>query len=171
MDARPTPGNTETTPDQANVRPPAAPSRRTVLAGAGVAVAGTSLLAACGGGSSSAGSSSGGSGGSSSGGSASGGGSAGGLTALASIPDGGTVAVKNPKGGTVLLTRSGSSVTGLNARCTHQGCTVAPQGATLNCPCHGSQFQPGTGAVLQGPASEPLAKVAVTVTNGNVDLA
>jgi Rieske Fe-S protein len=81
------------------------------------------------------------------------------------------VAVDNPNGGTVLLTRSGSTVTGLNARCTHQGCTVAPAGATLNCPCHGSRFQAGTGVVINGPATEPLAKVNVTVANGQVTLA
>lgn len=146
-------------------------SRRTVLAGAGVVVggiAGSSLLVACGGGSSgSSGSAptsagSGGSGGS-------GGGS--GLAALSSIPDGGTVSVENPNGGTLLLTRKGNAVTALNAKCTHQGCTVAPQGGILQCPCHGSQFQPGTGAVLQGPAAAPLAKVNVTVANGQVTLA
>jgi Rieske Fe-S protein len=62
-------------------------------------------------------------------------------------------------------------VTGLNARCTHQGCTVAPQGAVLHCPCHGSEFQPGTGAVLQGPAARPLARVNVTVSGDQVTLA
>src|SRR4051794_5457930 len=115
-------------------------SRRTVLAGAGVVVggiAGSSVLVACGGGSSSSGSApSAGSGG------ASGGGGGNGLAALSSIPDGSTVSVENPNGGTLLLTRKGDAVTALNAKCTHQGCTVAPQGAILQCPCHGSQFQP-----------------------------
>jgi cytochrome b6-f complex iron-sulfur subunit len=148
-----------------------APNRRTVLAGAGVLVggiAGSSVLAACGGGSSAS------DGSGSTGGSSAGGGSAsaspGSLTALSSIPDGSTLAVENPNGGTVLLTRAGSTVTGLSAKCTHQGCTVAPQGSTLHCPCHGSVFQAGTGAVLNGPATEPLPKVAVTVTNGQVTL-
>lgn len=153
-----------------------APSRRTVLAGAGVVVggvAGSSVLAACGGGGSSSNSSnsngsaaSPGSGGS---GSGSGGGS--GLAALSSIPDGSTISVENPNGGTLLLTRKGNAVTALNAKCTHQGCTTAPRGGIIQCPCHGSQFQPGTGAVLQGPAAAPLAKVNVTVTNGQVTLA
>lgn len=152
-----------------------APSRRTVLAGAGVVVgglAGSSLLVACGGSNSSGNSGSAASTGNGGSGSTSGSGSgSNGLATLSSIPDGSTVAVENPNGGTVLLTRKGSTVTGLNAKCTHQGCTVAPQGAILQCPCHGSQFQPGTGAVLQGPASAPLAKVNVTVTNGQVTLA
>jgi Rieske Fe-S protein len=140
------------------------PSRRTLLAGAGVVVAGGAVLAACGGSDSSS---------SSGGGSApagAGGGSKG-LTSLSSIPDGSTVSVENPNGGTVLLTRSGNTVTGLSAKCTHQGCTVAPQGGILQCPCHGSQFQPGSGAVISGPASEPLPKVNVTVTGDQVTLA
>jgi cytochrome b6-f complex iron-sulfur subunit len=151
------------------------PSRRTVLAGAGVVVggvAGSSVLAACGGSSSTASSGAAPAGGGSTAATgSSGSGGIGAIAALSSIPDGGTVAVENPNGGSVLLTRKGEAVTGLNARCTHQGCTVAPKGAVLHCPCHGSQFQPGTGAVLSGPATEPLAKVNVTVANGQVTLA
>jgi Rieske Fe-S protein len=147
-----------------------APSRRTLLAGAGVVVAGGAVLAACGGGDDSSSS-----GGSSTGGGAAPSGSAGGgaqgLTSLSAIPDGSTISVENPDGGTLLLTRSGNAVTALDAKCTHQGCTVAPQGDELNCPCHGSRFQAGTGAVLAGPATEPLAKVNVTVTGDQVTLA
>jgi Rieske Fe-S protein len=148
------------------------PSRRTVLAGAGIVlggVAGSSVLAACGSSSSTS------SGAAPSAGSAGGGGSSAGgaksLAAVSSIPDGSTISVDNPNGGTVLLTRSGNTVTALNAKCTHQGCTVAPAGATLDCPCHGSRFQPGTGAVINGPAAEPLHKIAVAVTGGQVTLA
>src|ERR1700710_2870440 len=149
-------------------------SRRTVLAGAGVVaggIAGSSVLAACGGGGSSSSSGSTPASAGSGGGSSSGSGSANTLAAVSSIPDGSTISVENPNGGTVLLTRKGDAVTGLNAKCTHQGCTVAPKGAVLHCPCHGSEFQPGTGAVLEGPASAPLAKVNVSVTNGQVTLA
>lgn len=143
------------------------PSRRSLIAGAGAVVAGGAVLAACGGESS-------GPAPASTGGSNSGSGGAAApaqLAALDSIPDGSTVAVTNPQGGTVLLTRSGGTVTGLDAKCPHQGCTVAPKGATLECPCHQSQFQPGSGAVITGPAEEPLAKVNVTVANGQVTLA
>jgi Rieske Fe-S protein len=144
------------------------PSRRTLLAGAGVVVAGGAVLAACGGGGDSSSSGSGGA--PASAGSGGGSGSKG-QTSLSAIPDGSTISVENPNGGTVLLTRSGNTVTGLSAKCTHQGCTVAPQGNILQCPCHGSQFQPGTGAVINGPASEPLPKVNVTVTGDQVTVA
>lgn len=50
--------------------------------------------------------------------------------------------------------------------CTHSGCEVpAPTSGTSRCPCHGSMFD-GTGAVLMGPASRPLAHVLVTLCDG-----
>jgi Rieske Fe-S protein len=158
---------------------PPSPNRRTVLAGAGVVVgtvAGSSLLAACGGSSSAPAPASNGGGASAPAPAAGGGGASSGtaaqpLATLSSIPDGGTVAVKNPSGGTVLLTRKGNAVTGLSAKCTHQGCTVAPKDGVLACPCHGSKFQPGTGAVINGPASAPLHPVQVTVNGNDVTLA
>jgi Rieske Fe-S protein len=48
------------------------------------------------------------------------------------------------------------------------GCTVAPAGAELDCPCHGSRYNALTGAVLQGPAPRPLPGVPVHVADGNV---
>lgn len=52
-----------------------------------------------------------------------------------------------------------------SAICTHQRCTVAANG---NCPCHGSKFNALTGEVINGPASSPLAKIAVQVVEGKV---
>jgi cytochrome b6-f complex iron-sulfur subunit len=48
------------------------------------------------------------------------------------------------------------------------GCTVAPAGSEPHCPCHGSKYNALTGAVIQGPASRPLAKLGVRVANGEV---
>jgi nitrite reductase/ring-hydroxylating ferredoxin subunit len=52
------------------------------------------------------------------------------------------------------------------ARCTHrQGPLTegAIDGSTVTCPLHGAQFNVWTGAVLRGPAMEPLKTYRVTV--------
>ena len=43
--------------------------------------------------------------------------------------------------------------------CTHQQCSLAEgelDGPTVECPCHGSQFDVTSGAVLRGPAEKPV---------------
>lgn len=51
--------------------------------------------------------------------------------------------------------------------CTHQGCTAAPVGPRIVCPCHGSEYAPD-GTVLQGPAERDLLRYPVTVADGRV---
>ena len=42
-----------------------------------------------------------------------------------------------------------------SAVCTHQGCVVSGVAdGTINCACHGSEFDIATGAVKQGPATK-----------------
>jgi Rieske Fe-S protein len=53
-----------------------------------------------------------------------------------------------------LLAYSGDTVVAHTAICTHQQCAIAASG---NCPCHGSEFNVTTGAVIKGPAQRPLA--------------
>jgi 3-phenylpropionate/trans-cinnamate dioxygenase ferredoxin subunit len=50
--------------------------------------------------------------------------------------------------------------------CTHQGCSLAGghlAGTTVTCPCHGSQFDVTSGAVLRGPAEEPVRSRTVEI--------
>lgn len=50
--------------------------------------------------------------------------------------------------------------------CTHQGCSLAKgelDGTTVTCPCHGSEFEVTSGAVLRGPAQRPVRSRAVQV--------
>ena len=80
----------------------------------------------------------------------------------------------SPGGGLVLeevvLTRDGAdAVKGFSAVCTHQGCTVASvANGVITCPCHGSQFDAQTGAVIAGPAPRGLSAIPVVVRDGEV---
>jgi nitrite reductase/ring-hydroxylating ferredoxin subunit len=55
--------------------------------------------------------------------------------------------------------------------CTHHGCPLHDgvlEGATIECECHGSIFDLGTGAVLRGPATEPIRTYAAEIRDGRV---
>jgi Rieske Fe-S protein len=154
----------ETTPAQDRSLP-----RRPVLVVGGAAAA-AALLTACGGGDTgSAGSgddpsSSTPSGSASSSDSASGSAAGGALVQLADVPVGGAVSAKAPDGKPIIVAQpTAGKAVAFSAKCTHMGCTVQPSGATLKCPCHGSQFDALTGKVEHGPAQSPLAAFAVKV--------
>jgi len=140
-------------------------SRRKVLvAGAGTAL-GASVLASCGGGDSGSTSPSG----STSATGSSGGGQGAVLAKVADVPVGGAVSAEDSNGKPVLVCRpTAGDVVAFSAICTHMGCTVAPQGKELQCPCHGSTYDLATGDNTGGPAPRPLAKVQVEVRKGEV---
>ncbi|MFL5736527.1 MAG: Rieske (2Fe-2S) protein [Actinomycetota bacterium] len=55
--------------------------------------------------------------------------------------------------------------------CTHHGCPLddgVVDGATIECECHGSIFDLRTGAVLRGPATEPIRLHAAEIRHGRV---
>lgn len=156
--------------------------RRAVLRGAGVAVAGAAavpLLAACGGSSAATKSpanasgtkneSASGSDPSSPAPSPANGGGGHDLTPKSAIPVGGgkvfdtqQVVVTQPKAGEFKC---------FTAVCTHMGCIVADvSGGTINCGCHGSQYNITTGAVVGGPAPAPLAPVKFKVSGSEISL-
>ena len=91
------------------------------------------------------------------------------VAGLADVPVGGALEL-SVSGQRVILTQpTAGTVVGYDATCTHQGCTVrAVAGGPFACPCHGSQFDAATGAVLQGPAREPLARFGVTVSGADI---
>lgn len=69
----------------------------------------------------------------------------------------------------VVVTRTGEqTAVAFDATCTHLSCLVAPRDGALRCPCHGSAFDPKTGAVTNGPAARPLPEVKVAVRGGKV---
>jgi Rieske Fe-S protein len=85
------------------------------------------------------------------------------------VPVGGAVSAKSPDGKPIIVAQpSAGQAEAFSAKCTHMGCTVAPSGAKLQCPCHGSQFDALTGKVDHGPAKAPLASFPVKVEGGSV---
>ena len=146
----------------------------------GFGAAGASLLASCGGGD---GAESGGGDGAESGGASSGdgGGESGGNGGGGSGPEaiaqesevepGGALAFQNDGEAAVLVHLENGDFVAYSAVCTHQGCEVAynQDEGTLNCPCHGSVFDPAQGGEPQGgPAQQPLPEIQVDVQNGSV---
>ncbi|MFD8492141.1 Rieske (2Fe-2S) protein [Amycolatopsis sp. NPDC059657] len=136
------------------------PTRRTVLS-TGATVAGMAALAACGSGSDTK---------TPAGGNPSAPAASGSqLATLADIPVGQAIAAKTPDGQQVIVARpTETTAAAFSAICTHQGCSVAPSGSELKCPCHGSLFDALTGAVKKGPADQPLPAVQVKVDGGKV---
>lgn len=55
-----------------------------------------------------------------------------------------------------------------SAVCTHAGCTVGYQSGQIICPCHGSTFDPQTGAVTNGPAVTALPSRRVIQHGGEI---
>jgi Rieske Fe-S protein len=56
-----------------------------------------------------------------------------------------------------------------SAVCTHRGCTVNYRDGKLACPCHGSVYDPARDAAVEaGPAPTPLTEIPVEVRGGEV---
>jgi thiosulfate dehydrogenase (quinone) large subunit len=91
------------------------------------------------------------------------------IGAASDVPVGGAAAFNDPASGDtslVIQPRPGTFVA-FDAICPHQGCTVqyfASQKRFV-CPCHQSNFDATTGAVLSGPAPNGLRSITLTVGN------
>ena len=82
---------------------------------------------------------------------------------------GGAAHFTDPKTGMpgLVLQLSQGRFVAYDAVCPHAGCTVdySPAARLIVCPCHGSEFDPSTGAVVNPPATRGLGDIAVTVNS------
>ena len=91
------------------------------------------------------------------------------LTTVSAVPVGSALLVEGGGGAPVVVAQpTAGRIVAFSGLCTHQGCAVAVAGQELDCPCHGSRFDALTGAVLQGPATDPLTPYEVRVDGDSV---
>jgi Rieske Fe-S protein len=145
----------------------------------GVGAASASVLAACGGDAAGGGGDVSG-GGAGTGGTGDGGSSGGGskvtqtqggqaIARTSEVAPGSAVEFKDSGQPAVLVHLQSGDFVAYSAVCTHQRCKVAYRNNQLACPCHGSVFNPASGAeVVNGPAQRPLPEIPVEVRGGEV---
>jgi len=72
--------------------------------------------------------------------------------------------------GNVAVFSVAGSFCATQAECTHRGGPLSEgklDGSTVTCPWHGTQFDVRTGAVLRGPATEPI-KIYRVIVEGEI---
>ena len=81
------------------------------------------------------------------------------------MPVGGSATFTDPSTGdpSLVIQQTTGRFVAFDAICPHAGCTVAYQSGAdiIACPCHGSEFNPANGDVIQGPATYGLTPIKV----------
>ncbi len=87
------------------------------------------------------------------------------IGASTDVPLGGAAQFNDPATQSLayVLQPTAGKFVAFSAICTHAGCTVdfSAGDRRFTCPCHGSVFNALTGAVVQGPAFDPLPSIPV----------
>jgi len=71
----------------------------------------------------------------------------------------------------VSVARVGGRLYAFDDLCTHEACPLSAgllTGTSIMCQCHGCQFDITTGAILNGPATEPLGIYRVKEVAGEI---
>ena len=74
-------------------------------------------------------------------------------------------------GSKVSIAASGGRLFAFDDTCTHIGCSLGAgelSGTNVTCPCHGSQFDVTSGAVIRGPAQQPVRSRLVEVDGADL---
>src|SRR5262245_49691156 len=86
------------------------------------------------------------------------------------VPEG-EMRVFDVAGTRVTVAATGAHLYAFDDTCTHMGCSLAKgklDGTTVTCPCHGSQFDVTSGAVVRGPAQRPVRSRSAAVDGENL---
>jgi nitrite reductase/ring-hydroxylating ferredoxin subunit len=85
----------------------------------------------------------------------------------------GEMAAFDVGGQKVAVARVDGSLYAIGDVCTHARCSLAEgelEKKTVTCPCHGSQFDVTSGAVLNPPATEPVPVFRVRVQDDEIEV-
>lgn len=89
------------------------------------------------------------------------------IAKTADVPAGATFDFSYGGDKAILVNFNGQYTAYVN-RCTHKGGPVKLEEAVVRCQWHGAEFDPSTGAVLKGPAAEPLTQIPVSLVGDGV---
>jgi 3-phenylpropionate/trans-cinnamate dioxygenase ferredoxin component len=88
------------------------------------------------------------------------------------VAEGQLLSVKTPSGEPVCLVRHRGEIRAVSDCCTHSEFPISDGSlgadGSLECAWHGARFDCRTGAVLKGPAEDPLPTYAVKIESGKV---
>ncbi len=74
----------------------------------------------------------------------------------------------------IAVSRVEGSLYAFSDICTHRQCNLSNggeiEGTSITCECHGSMFDMATGAVLEGPATEPIGSFPVRDDGGELQV-
>ena len=83
------------------------------------------------------------------------------------------IGVGRSRGTRITLANVAGTLFAIDDTCTHRGCSLGDgklDGSTVQCACHGSRFDVTSGAVVRGPAEDPVRSYPVHVANGEVQV-